>query len=77
MTTFLKYLQYFLIAALSNAMLATAEPQSQWEWARFVIGSFVAGLIAMKAYQSTPDAADTPGTIKITPATVTTEPKTL
>lgn len=52
MITALKYLQYFLIAAGSNMMLATTTPASTWEWSRLVGGSVVAGLIAMKALQS-------------------------
>lgn len=52
MIVFLKYLQYFLIAAGSNMMLATTMPVNLWEWIRFWTGSLIAGLIAMKALQS-------------------------
>lgn len=60
MSKFLKYLQFFLIAAITEALLSQAEPSSHWQWWRFVAGACLQGLISMKALQSDPESGDKP-----------------
>ncbi len=52
MTTFFKYLQYFLIAALTTALSWDSQPQDAWGWWRLLGSASLQGIVAMKALQS-------------------------
>lgn len=66
----MRYLQYFTIAALSNALMQTKQPETAWDWWIFIAGSLLAGVIATKALQSQPPEAEPPKVEKAKPAPV-------